>query len=87
MEIKTKIVVYRCIAVVLALTALAIFFSAYMIFDEVADLPITQIETKVGATRAILRCAGGLIVGFIAFLFNYTANLHKKEDETGGGYI
>ena len=87
MERKTKIVVYKCAALLLAAAALAIFFSAYLIYQEVADLPISNIETKVGATRAILRFAGGLVVGFVGFLFNYSANLHKKEDEEGGGYI
>ncbi|NLC70648.1 MAG: hypothetical protein GX751_04725 [Desulfuromonadaceae bacterium] len=87
MERKTKIVVYKCVALALALAALGIFFSAYLIYDEVADMPITNIETKIGATRAILRFAGGIVVGFVGFLFNYTANLHRKEDEEGGGYI
>jgi len=87
MQRKTKIVVYKLAALLLVLAALAIFYSAYQLYEQVADLPISHIETKVGATRAILRVAGGLIVGFVGFLFNYSANLHRKEDREGGGYI
>ena len=87
MDRKTKVVVYKGVALLLAVAALGIFFSAYLIFEKVADLPISNIETKIGATKAILRFAGGLVVGVAGFLFNYTANLHKKEDEGGGGWI
>lgn len=87
MQRKTKIVIYKSLALLLALTALGILFSAYQIYQGVADMPISYIETKVEATRAILRAVAGVVVGFVGFLFNYTANLHKKEDKEGGGYI
>lgn len=79
MEPRTKFIVYKLAGIAFMAGALYFFVWAFFLYKEVADLAITTLEFKVGMTQAILKGVGGVGLGLVALLFNYSANLHKKD--------
>jgi|GEM_PF-2944707 len=79
MEARTKFIVYKLAGYGLMAWAIYFFVRAFLLYRVVADLPVTNLEFKMGMTQAVFKVAAGLAIGFIGFLFNYSANLHKKD--------
>ena len=79
MEARTKFVVYKLAGYASMAWAIYFFVRAYLLYRGIADLPVTTLEFKMTMTQAVLKGVAGLAVGFVGFLFNYSANLHKKD--------
>ena len=79
MEARTKFIVYKIAGIAFWAGALYFFVQAFFFYRDVADLAVTTIEFKMGMTQAILKGVGGVGLGFVGLLFNYSANLHKKN--------
>ena len=59
--------------------AVYFFVRAFFLYRGIADLPVTTLEFKMGMTQAVFKAVAGMAVGFVGFLFNYSAGLHKKD--------
>lgn len=79
MEAKAKFIIYKLAGFALMAGALYFFIRAYFMYREIADLAVTTLEFKMGMTQAVFKGIAGLATGFVGFLFNYSANLHKKD--------
>jgi hypothetical protein len=79
MEARTKFIVYKLAGIAFLAGALYFFAQAFFLYKEVADLAVTTLEFKMGMTQAVFKGAGGAGLGLVALVFNYSANLHKKN--------
>lgn len=79
MKARIKFIIYKLAAYALMGLALYFFVGTFFMYDDISGLPVTAFEFKMGMTQIIRKGVAGLVIGFVGFLFNYSANLHKKD--------
>ncbi len=79
MEARTKFIVYKLAGYALLGCAIYHFVWAFSLYREIADLAVATVEFKMGMTQAVFKGLAGLGIGFVGVLFNYSANLKKKD--------